>query len=193
MYDAFKQLFPTITPYSGWWTRDHPSTNTLAQVFSNILSLIGSSQLNSSNALSASVPVWVYQESLKYPDGPPYSLWVEFYGPVQEHGTHTRTWILALLQRDGRRGIYRNRSQRLRQPHQLAAPALRQRKHHTSGPPPLTPLKLTTRAQLTGGQCSSSCTILSSLLIHQGNVTTVVGDRRPTSKPMAILGGAQGL
>lgn len=23
VYDAFKQLFPTIIPYPGWWTRDH--------------------------------------------------------------------------------------------------------------------------------------------------------------------------
>ena len=98
MYDAFKQLFPTITLYSGWRIRDYPSVNTLRQVFSNALSLIGSGQLDSSDALSASVSVWVYQESLKYPDGPPYSSWVEFYGPVQEHGdsySYVASWLFS--------------------------------------------------------------------------------------------------
>lgn len=98
MYDAFKQLFPTITPYFGWWTRDHPYTNALAQALSNVLSLIGSGQLDSSDALSASVSVWVYQESLKYPDGPPCSLWAEFHGPVQEHGdsySYVASWLFS--------------------------------------------------------------------------------------------------
>ena len=42
------------------------------------------------------------------------------------------------------------------------------------------------------GDCSSTCTVFSTGLVNQGNVTTVVAGGRPNRDPMALIGGVRG-
>ena len=89
-YDAFKQLFPTVTPYSGTRLRASDAANALGQEIS---------KLNSYNPANATLMADVSAEYSPYqvsalqqtPDGASYSSWQAFYGPLQVHGDNFTT------------------------------------------------------------------------------------------------------
>ena len=85
-YDTFKQLFPSIVPYSGIRTRASPAMNALGQIVSDQGTIIGD---------VAGGLIFDAQSFLKSPDGPYYQNWDQLNGPIELHGdnfTNIASW-----------------------------------------------------------------------------------------------------
>ena len=86
-YDTFKQLFPSLIPYSGTQIRDSPASNILGQEIS---------RLAASGEVGELLDTFFnYKSSLQSPDGPLFDSWDELYGPVEVYGdrfSNTASW-----------------------------------------------------------------------------------------------------
>ena len=76
-YDTFKQLFPSVVPYSSIRTRASPALNALGSIVSDENALFGS---------AVGGEIFDAQSFLQSPDGPYYQDWNQFNGPVMERG-----------------------------------------------------------------------------------------------------------
>lgn len=74
-YDAFKQLFPKFTPYSGMRIRASDAANIMGEVASVL-----------DTSPDAATTFFGYRNSLTKPDGPEYASWKDLFGPVLLHG-----------------------------------------------------------------------------------------------------------
>ena len=79
--DLFKQLFPTLVPYTGLRFRGSEALNTLGAIASSNMTLDNDPHLR---CLSWSI--YNARNSLRRPDGPSYNSWRELYPPLQQHG-----------------------------------------------------------------------------------------------------------
>lgn len=80
-YDTFKQLFPSIVPYSGSRIRGSDAANLIGQESSK-LDAFDANNITTDGAET----FYDYRTSLKSPDGAPWTSWKELYGPVPSHG-----------------------------------------------------------------------------------------------------------
>ena len=97
-YDTFKQLFPSVVPYSGMRIRAHDAADVIGLGDSKYISLI-----EQTHDIAQLIPKYEgkgwdpffnggYLES---PDSHVFPSWTDFYGPVQSHGdnfTHVGSW-----------------------------------------------------------------------------------------------------
>ncbi|KAI9700928.1 MAG: hypothetical protein M1820_006689 [Bogoriella megaspora] len=99
-YDAFKQLFPNETPYSGTRIRAVDAANVMGQVLSNLPPATLQRAQQALLALGSnliSVP-YFSPGYLKDPGGAPFSSWDDFYSPVEVYGdqfSHVGAWRLS--------------------------------------------------------------------------------------------------
>ena len=78
-YDLFKQLFPTITPYSGIRIRGSDAVNALGQIGS-------STPVQNDNNSALAGQFFDAKTVLQQPDGPSYTSWQKLYPPHQQKG-----------------------------------------------------------------------------------------------------------
>ncbi|KAF2234971.1 hypothetical protein EV356DRAFT_544524 [Viridothelium virens] len=178
-FDTFKQLFPTLTPYSGNRIRAFEAGNFLGQEFSQTVTNFIEQDLQDPTLLAQQYGggdwfAYYYGGYLRSPDGPQYSSWADFYGPLQIHNdnfTHVGSWQLSDFT--------------------YTAPLVVSGYGNRSNLPPQV-FEGSDIVLLTDGACSSTCATFSNLLIKQGNVTTVTAGGRPNREPIATIGGVQG-
>ena len=96
-YDAFKQLFPNMTPFSATRIRDSNSSNAIGTEIS------GLKNNAASIAPAGYYSFFNYLIDLTKPDGPNYNSWNDIYGPVQSHGdqySNLVSWDFANVTQD---------------------------------------------------------------------------------------------
>lgn len=192
-YDLFKQLFPTLIPYSGIRIRGSDAANALGNIASS-----SQVQNNASSVLATSI--FNDKTCLVGPDGPSFNSWQQVYGPLTQNGdlfSNIFSWSFsnATLDMTMAPGVvvsgYANKSEIPPQVFTSDSITLVSQQLHQ-------PVGLTERnfansnQQLTDGQCSSTCATFTNLMINQGRVKTATAGGRPNKQPMAVIGGVQG-
>ncbi|KAL9085104.1 MAG: hypothetical protein Q9165_007748 [Trypethelium subeluteriae] len=102
-FDTFRQLFPTLIPSSGFRIRAFEAVSFIGEQISQVLTNADEQDFQDSTFLAQLHGGWDwsaydYRSSLRIPDGPPYSSWAEFYGPLQVHNdsySHVGYWQLS--------------------------------------------------------------------------------------------------
>ncbi|KAF2665447.1 hypothetical protein BT63DRAFT_428401 [Microthyrium microscopicum] len=187
-YDTFKQLFPNQPAYSRHRLRAHPAMDAYGTVLST-LDALTMDDINEITNLGDDAPeqtlileaadasVFNAANNLKSTDGNPYSSWRDFYGPQVMNGDNYTNFFapdLKSMAYDLATGSivisgYGNNTNLLPQAFDSKNITL-----------------------ITDGACSSSCGLLSNLLINEGNVSTVSFGGQPNKNKMNVIGGTQG-
>jgi hypothetical protein len=183
-YDTFKQLFPTSDLYTKIRMRAHPLFNAIGSVISNV-PVIGDADIKyweTHKLTSAQEELYDASTSIFDPgsslnaNGDPFSSWSSFYGPQNINGDQFTNYFSVDYENydwDILSGFI---------PYGFG--------NRTNIPPQ--PFQGSDVTLVTDGACSSSCGILSNLLIREGNISTLTFGGRPSTDPMAIIGGVQG-
>ena len=177
-WDLFKQLFPSIVPFTEIRTRATAAIDALGRLTSRIQPGFPPDQNASIQEqwMSSNLSFFNYHTTLKSPDGPHFDSWSDLGGPVASHGdnfTNTASWLFSdpnYTEQSANMVIsgYGNRSD--------------------ISPSPFRADQITL---LSDGICSSACAIFANLLVDQGVQTVTIGGQ-PTKEPMASIGGTQG-
>ena len=176
--DLFKQLFPSIVPFTKIRARATAATDALGRLTLRLQAGVPLDQNTSIQAqwMSSNLSFFNYHTTLKSPDGPHFDSWSDLSGPVASHGdnfTNTASWLFSdtdYTEQSANMVIsgYGNQSD--------IAPS---------------PFRVNQITLLSDGICSSACAIFTNLSVDQGVQTVTVGGR-PTQDPIAFIGGTQG-
>ena len=162
-YEAFLQLFPTVTPYGAANARAHDSLN--------MFGIADDYQLHGQNAPDSLV-IWQYENDLTV-NNTQFDSWQDVYGPHQIHGDNFTSLMRINLS---------GASETI-----LNLTGYGSRTNFT-----VQPFAAEDIIMVTDGYCASTCAVYSEFMKTQGKVKAISLGGRPLFQPSQAVGGVKG-
>ncbi|MCJ1360620.1 MAG: hypothetical protein MMC33_010628 [Icmadophila ericetorum] len=172
--DIFKQLFPTIQPFAGSRTRATEAMNELGTLASELFNTFGAAAYQPQNlAVIQAAEAFIYATETTV-DDTNFPSWQARFSPVSIYGDNftqiTRFNLSSPFDFGG-----------------FQVSGYQGRSNVTT--PPFNAQEIVV---FSDGECSSTCTVFSELMIQQGGVKQIALGGRPFFGPMQHIGGVRG-